>query len=242
MTVSQSVKKMFDKRYLALDDREKLNEHNETRLFWNFPCQQELLSHVGELKGKIVLCLGAGTGSVTEYFRSCGANVVSIDIVNRPVDSAKDDGKYCQMDAECLAFKNETFDLVYVQSVLFILDKGKVLREVNRVLKENGCFVVSEILDKNVSQNLLKYYKIPFEILKSYEYLSFIRNEEVFQESFGKCEFKTGKYLMPIMYYLFKHIRSKKMFNILLDCEAKVLRRFPALNTYCLFGLYVFRK
>jgi len=101
-----------------------------------------------DLKGKVVLCVGCGTGEECEHLRSLGAKrVVGIDISKKQIDFAKKsypDLEFYVMDMEKLNFADASFDFVYSSLTMhYIKDWTKTLRGIHKVLKKNGAFLFS---------------------------------------------------------------------------------------------------
>ncbi len=109
---------------------------------------------------KRILDLGSGEGYFT-YLLSKKKNnkVVGIDFSPENVKISKKRYprvEYKVMDCENLKFKDNYFDEIYAMDVLEHVDNlGKVLKEVKRVLKPNGKFVVN-----------IPYHKSEYWLLK----------------------------------------------------------------------------
>ncbi len=95
-----------------------------------------------------VLDLGCGDGLNMGILSSMGVkSLTGIDISAKLLKIAKEENpkaKFFQASAEKLPFKNNTFDIVLVDSVFHhLLSYKKSLNEIYRVLKKNGrlCFI-----------------------------------------------------------------------------------------------------
>jgi len=100
------------------------------------------------LKNKLVLCIGCGSGEECNYIKSLGVKrIVGIDISKKLIDYAKKnypDIEFYVMDMEKLDFPKSTFDFVYSSLTLHYLKNWtKLLKNVNKVLKRNGAFLFS---------------------------------------------------------------------------------------------------
>ena len=126
------------------DDKEKyLNsfEKNQLRPLW------------GDLRGKRVLDVGAGTGRVVAELSKDGGIVTALDISTQMLERLKikklKNVKTVVGDAESLPFANNTFDLVVATFlVVHLKDPTRFFDEVYRVLKDGGKFIVTNINQK----------------------------------------------------------------------------------------------
>ena len=111
---------------------------------------------LGDLKGRKLLEIGCGMGDQLAYFASRGAEVVGIDVsqeslifAQRMLQEQKLTGKVLEMSAEKLEFKDNSFDLIYINSALMHVDHQKVLQECRRVLKKGRALIILEPLKYN---------------------------------------------------------------------------------------------
>ena len=107
---------------------------------------------LGELRGKRVLCL-AGAGGLQAPLLACaGADVTVFDLSERMLDKDRmiaeqeglplhiEQGNMCDLSR----FPDESFDLVLnPPSLFYVPDVTPVFREVYRVLKQGGCFIMA---------------------------------------------------------------------------------------------------
>ena len=110
---------------------------------------------LGNIKNKKLLEVACGSGAQALLFCRNGAELTAIDISEQSVAETKKVltenhlGKVPvkKMDAENLSFQENTFDLVYFNSLLMhIKDKDKVISESLRVLKPGGKLIFIETL------------------------------------------------------------------------------------------------
>jgi ubiquinone/menaquinone biosynthesis C-methylase UbiE len=107
-----------------------------------------MYSQLGNVKGKIVLCLGCGAGEECAHIKFLGAKkVIGIDISTSLINRAKENYpeiKFEVMDMEKLKFPKDYFDVVYSSLVVhYVPDWQKTLSQVKHVLKKNGIFLFS---------------------------------------------------------------------------------------------------
>lgn len=118
----------------------------------------ELGEYFPSLEGKSVCEIGCGYGVLCAYFAMHGAKVCGFDVSDANVVVAQrtarvngvSDRVFVQvMQGECLAFANNSFDLVFGNAVLHHLDIAAGAREVYRVLKPGGVAIFREPLGEN---------------------------------------------------------------------------------------------
>lgn len=100
----------------------------------------------GLIKGK-ALELCCGTGAVSRGLKEAGWDVHGIDISEGMIEEAK---RYIQArvgDVTRLPYPDRTFDLITMRQAYFLLDDGPAaLKEVRRVLKPSGRFILSHLV------------------------------------------------------------------------------------------------
>lgn len=123
----------------------EITETLEWRLIWRL---------TGEVAGCAVLDVGCGDGALTRAFQRGGAaRVAGCDADPRMVARAgaaarrtEADITYAVARAEQLPFRDESFDLVTIITVLaFVPEPERALREIARVLKPGGRLVIGEL-------------------------------------------------------------------------------------------------
>jgi ubiquinone/menaquinone biosynthesis C-methylase UbiE len=123
--------------------------------------------------GTRVLEYGCGTGGYAFDLATLGASVTGIDISDVRIEKAKEraeglDGLTFEvMNAEQLAFSDDTFDLICGSAILHHLRLEQALAEIARTLKEDGRAVFLEPLGHNpvinLYRNLTPGYRTPDE-------------------------------------------------------------------------------
>ncbi len=118
------------------------------------------IEHLHIRPGETVLDLGCGRGSETILAaRMAGPDgwAVGLDLTPSMTQAARESAKksgvlnteFITGDIENLPFENETFDAVMSNCVInHAKDKSRVYREIMRVLKKGGRFVVSDAVTK----------------------------------------------------------------------------------------------
>jgi SAM-dependent methyltransferase len=127
---------------------EKMRLYHEQWLDPFFPSGKIILSQLGDLRDKDVLCLGSGSSQREIFFAEQGASVCISDLSLRAIlktydvvsTTCKDLDIHCHaIDAYHLPLNDSSVDVVYGKSFVHHLeDKTPFPREVFRVLRRNG--------------------------------------------------------------------------------------------------------
>ena len=156
---------------------------------------------------KSVLDVATGTGSLAIDLSNSAEKVVGIDLSSKMLDVAEKKRKnnnlsFLLMDASCMKFNDEEFDLVTISLGLHDMPldiRTLVLKEVKRVLKRNGKLY---ILEYDLPQNPLG--AVSSRLINTFEskyYLDFINSD--FYNYLNTFGFKMEKQSN----YLFNHLR-----------------------------------
>jgi 2-polyprenyl-3-methyl-5-hydroxy-6-metoxy-1,4-benzoquinol methylase len=113
----------------------------------NFEANKEFLKRYGgKLRGKKVLEIGCGNGSMTNFLSSLGCDVVAIDLNETYLKTARKRFphlKFRNMSGDDLKFEDNTFDIVVSFDLLEHIPEVKShVFEVKRVLKSNGEYLL----------------------------------------------------------------------------------------------------
>lgn len=99
--------------------------------------------------GKDTLDYGCGNGRSTRFLKVLGLHVIGMDISSSMVDYAKKTdptGQYYQIESGHIPAANESYDLVFSIHVFIVVSTkaeiARILKEVRRVLKSTGTFIV----------------------------------------------------------------------------------------------------
>jgi ubiquinone/menaquinone biosynthesis C-methylase UbiE len=107
---------------------------------------------LGDLTGKRILEVGCGAGQCSRWLVDQGARSVGLDLSVRQLQHSRriDESSGVALPVVCatasqVPFADDSFDLAFSAygALPFVLDAGKVLREVARVLRDGGRFVFS---------------------------------------------------------------------------------------------------
>lgn len=109
----------------------------------------EFQKFINLLPGKKILDIGCGSGDHAEWFVKQGLDVIGIDISEKLLIYAKENGVDARyMDMENMSFEKESFDGVWAVTSLIHVKKeniAKVLSDIHSLLKNDGIFYVSFI-------------------------------------------------------------------------------------------------
>jgi ubiquinone/menaquinone biosynthesis C-methylase UbiE len=123
-----------------------------------------------------ILDIGCGTGMPTlELARLSNGEITGIDIDQGALDklnlNIKQQGlsgriKVYNRSVYDTKFEDETFDIIWEEGVVHLLDHKKVLTECNRILKKlNGFMVIGEVI--NWANRKIKHFpKFGFKLIK----------------------------------------------------------------------------
>jgi len=103
-------------------------------------------------EGKNILIIGTGTESVAEFLARKGNNVIIIVedqenlmqlrfIITHSAVSVR------MMDFTNTDFKDEKFDIIYLQAPVFNQNRNKLVKEIKRILVKDGTLCVGEIVN-----------------------------------------------------------------------------------------------
>lgn len=136
--------KEFSKEFYQEIDRRFFSKAEEY-----FPADKkpfDFLIDFNALDGKDVLEIGIGNGSHAQLLAENAKSFTGIDITDYAVNSVKKrfevfnlSGQIIKMDAEMLAFKDNSFDFVWSWGVIHhSSNTEKILKEIKRVLRPGG--------------------------------------------------------------------------------------------------------
>lgn len=103
------------------------------------------------LKGKKILDLGCGNGTMSKYFIQNGASyVLALDISQNMIEEAKEKNNdknitYDVLEMEKISIIKENFDIVFSSLAFhYIEDFYKLTNDINNLLNENGILLFSQ--------------------------------------------------------------------------------------------------
>jgi len=148
----------------------------------------QLLPMLGDVRGKKILDVGAGTGRVSVPLAKAGALVTAVDVSEAMFEILKIKRlKDCKIetvvgDGESLPFEDGAFDIVVAAFfIVHLKDPTRFFDEAYRVLKDGGILLVTNINQKEPPEVETKagaiiiesYYHRPEKVRESLEELAF---------------------------------------------------------------------
>jgi ubiquinone/menaquinone biosynthesis C-methylase UbiE len=194
--------------------------------------RETITNHCLISKG-IALEYGCGTSSLSLELARKGAKVVAIDISQVALKAlqihSEDQGNHILslMNGECMAFEDNSFDLVYGSGILHHLDLSLALREIQRVLRPGGKAIFIEPLGNNIFINAFRTFTpnirtIDEHPLTQADFVSF-------QNSFHSVQISYF-YLMALAAAPFMRFPFADKFLSLLEMTDNLLFKIPKLN------------
>lgn len=169
---------------------------------------------------KVILDAGCGEGYGSHLLSEIGSKVIGIDISEEAVRHAKrkyirENLKYQTMNVTNLDFADNSFDVVVCFQVIEHLhDIGKFLNKIKRLLRKNGCAIISTIINKRpLDDDTIGEYHV-----KEYRYNEFV---DLLNTFFGEVEYygvhREGKDPIKVWFYdlilKFDIFRIRKLFT-----------------------------
>lgn len=113
----------------------------------NWITNETLLSAHLEMAGPpagtgVELC--CGTGVCGKALTKAGWRMTGVDITWEMLEEAKNGLNVIQASVESLPFDDQSFDLAVLRQALFLFDSMTGLKEIKRVLKKGGKFIISQ--------------------------------------------------------------------------------------------------
>lgn len=159
--------------------------------------KDKLLPLLGDLLGKKILDVGAGTGRLTLKLAKAGAEVTALDVSEEMLKRIKNHElriKNVVGDAESLPFEDNSFDFVVAAFLIVHLkDLKRFFDEAYRVLKDGGKLLITNINQKEppeveTKEGVIKiesYYHRPEEVIEVLKELAFNIDKEEFIKEKG---------------------------------------------------------
>jgi 2-polyprenyl-3-methyl-5-hydroxy-6-metoxy-1,4-benzoquinol methylase len=208
--------------------------------------------------GKSVCEVGCGYGVLSAYFAQQGAQVFGFDVAETNVMVAArtarvngvSDRIFLQvMQGECLAFADDTFDLVFGNAVLHHLDIAVSAHEIFRILKPGGVAIFREPLGENRLLEWLRNcsWRSTHHRHTEDEHSLLYRDVETLRTVFPKVVFRESELLSVLGYLLRKAEvgmiaipRWERAWQYLAALDQWLLARVPMLGpwaSYCVVSL-----
>ena len=160
-----------------------------------------IVSNYEIVEGMKVLEIGCGTGSLwhgqDEVMRKFGKLILT-DFSEGMLETAKanignkSNVEFQQADIQDLNFEDNSFDMVIANSMLYhVPDLNKGLREVRRVLKDDGTFYCSTMGENNFIERLAEWFQLGGEDFRPNHNFTLQNGREKLQVAFSDIEART---------------------------------------------------
>ena len=168
----------------------------------------KLVQLLGDVKGKKVLDVGCGIGSLSFYLAQEGADVIGIDLSSNLIEYCKEQSKvlgmaieFKIMNAQIPDFEEESFDIILGSRIIHHLpDIGLFFNTCKRLLKTKGFIAFIEPLKRNPIVELNRKYFAPKE-RTIHEHPLFISDIVNTGKIFGNFEHYEFFLLSPLAMY-----------------------------------------
>lgn len=170
-------------------------EYDKKLSYLNSFEQKQVIPLLGNIEGKKILDVGAGTGRLTVILRDHRAVVTALDVSEKMLEELRHKNKHIQTvvgDAESLPFPDASFDIVTAAFLIVHLkNPSRFFDEAYRVLKPDGLLLVTNINQKdppkipvpggkNEQFVIESFYHRPEQVREALESLAFSIEQEVF--------------------------------------------------------------
>jgi SAM-dependent methyltransferase len=206
---------------------------------------------LSDVRDRVILECGCGPGGFAAWLHGQGAYVVGIDISEYNISRCRylfaSDGsdpsryRFFVMDAHCLRFPDQSFDVVVGNGILHHLSIPRAVCEINRVLKPGGIALFQEPMSGNP---LLTIYRRLARFHTSDE-RPLTRGDIAFLESeWGFVPKYTGLITMPVALFTSLLLRPfpGNWFLYLSGLLENALNSRNILNSWNRFVILVYRK
>jgi len=132
-------KTFYESRYKDELEKDAFEVKSKTEAFKFLIKHQNIF-----LKNKIALDVGFGSGNILELIKRMDAVCHGIEISQSAIDRLKDKGYYLKYNSgETLPYADEYFDIIISSHTIeHIENEAKILKEIKRVLKTKGKFIM----------------------------------------------------------------------------------------------------
>jgi ubiquinone/menaquinone biosynthesis C-methylase UbiE len=130
--------------------------------------QTEFLLKNFDIQGKNVLVIGGGSDEVAEHILTSGANSVEIIVEDyEQLLQSRINLKHTQeievkiMEFQSTDYEQNSFDLIFAQGSISVVERNKIIKELKRILKPGGFLCSGEIV--KLKENVPPFVNNMFE-------------------------------------------------------------------------------
>jgi ubiquinone/menaquinone biosynthesis C-methylase UbiE len=144
-------------------------------------------------KNDLICDLGCGDGTLSVTFIRKVKSIVGVDFSKKRLKRAKEKGlTTVNADVQSTPFKDKSFDKIICSEVIeHVLNPEDLIREISRLLKNEGVAVVSIPLDEKIKKTILD---LPMEDIEKLDF-DIIKNKHLIEHchinSFSEKQIKT---------------------------------------------------
>lgn len=189
---------------------------------------------LGDVQGKLVLDLGCGSGEEVVPLRKRGARVIGIDISPHLIAIAEQRVRKYGVDAELRTgsayetqLLNESVDVVFCMSLLHHLQLDRIKKEIRRILKPHGLFILKEPIRLSWTMKQLRRLFPSKEDVSEFEYP--LDSKQLISLVEGFHVLASRSFRTPFVPVFTGVIKAPSLQNGIWSRDAWVLRHFPAL-------------
>ncbi|KKK41187.1 hypothetical protein LCGC14_0973160 [marine sediment metagenome] len=198
---------------------------------------------LGSIKGKKILDVGCGKGSLSFFLAQKGANVIGIDLSSNFIEFCKEEAKnlgfsidFKEMNAQIPDFEDNTFDIIVGSRVIHHMPDVKLFfKECKRILKRRGFITFVEPLKKNPIVELNRKYFAP-KSRTSHEHPLFLSDVKYAEEIYENIEHYEFFLLSPFAMFFKNFINIPAFFKVIyktINFFEKPLYKIEYLKEFC---------
>ena len=189
---------------------------------------------LGDVRDKLVLDLGCGSGEEIVPLRQRGARVIGIDISPHLIAVAEERLRKYGVDAELrVASAYETqlldgsVDVVFCMSLLHHLQLDRIKSEIIRILKPDGLFIFKEPIRLSWTMKQLRRLFPSREDVSEFEYP--LNSKQLNELVEGFDVLASRSFRTPFVPLFMGMIKAPQRSKLIWSGDAWVLRHFPVL-------------
>lgn len=189
---------------------------------------------LGDVKDKLVLDLGCGSGEELVPLRRRAARVIGLDISPDLIAIAEERLRKDGIDAELRVasayethLPGESVDVVFCMSILHHLQLERVKQEIRRILKPDGLFIVKEPIRFSWTMKQLRRLFPPREDVSEFEYPLSSRQVNALVEGFEVLASRSFR--SPLQPLFTRMVKVPFLQKVIRSWDAWVLRHFSVL-------------
>jgi SAM-dependent methyltransferase len=202
---------------------------------------------LGNVKDKLVLDLGCGSGEVIVPLRQRGARVAGIDISPDLIALAQERLRRHGLDAELrvgsaydTGLSDKSVDVVFCMSLLHHLQLDRAKNEICRILKPDGLFIFKEPIRFSWTMRQLRRLFPPAEDVSEFEYPLNSKQIEALVEGFQVVASRSFR--TPFVPLLTRTMKAAHLQKGILVRDAWVLKHFPVLTHFATIRVMALRR